>query len=224
MSVKFYGYRFSVYSWIARLAMVEKGVSYERVEIDPFASDVPADYLAVHPFKRVPALVHDGFTLYETEAITRYLDEAFSGPSLQPSDPRERARSNQVVSVVDSYVYWPFVRQVFSHGAFRPRLGRSFNTDEIRQGLAAAPRVLDALDQLASGATYLCCERLTLADIHLAPMIGYFTMVEEARSLVEQRPKLAKWWTRISAHPAFVATRPQLPHVQSAGANRGMTP
>jgi glutathione S-transferase len=86
MAVELYGYQFSVYSWIARLALEEKGVDYHWIEVDLFVQSVPVSYLALHPFKRVPTLVHDSFQLYETGAITRYIDEAFPGPSLQPTD------------------------------------------------------------------------------------------------------------------------------------------
>ena len=84
MPLVLHGYRYSVYVRIVRLALAEKGVAYERVEVNPFAPDVPAAYLALHPFGRVPTLVHDDFALYETGAITRYLDRAFAGPALQP--------------------------------------------------------------------------------------------------------------------------------------------
>jgi len=87
----------------------KKGADYHWIEINPFAPDVPQSYLALHPFKRVPALVHDTFQVYETGAITRYVDEAFPGPSLQPTDPHHRARANQFLSIIDSYVYWPLV-------------------------------------------------------------------------------------------------------------------
>ena len=86
MAVELYGYQFSVYSWIARLALEEKGVDYHWIEVDPFVQSVPVSYLALHPFNRVPTLVHDSFQLYETGAITRYIDEAFPGPSLRPTD------------------------------------------------------------------------------------------------------------------------------------------
>lgn len=114
MATELHGYQYSVYSWIARLALHEKGVAYDWIEVNPFAEGIPASYLAMHPFKRVPALAHAGFVLYETGAITRYVDEAFEGPKLQPVEPRERARCNQIMSIVDSYAYWPLVRQVFS--------------------------------------------------------------------------------------------------------------
>jgi glutathione S-transferase len=140
MTVELYGYKYSVYAWIARLALHEKGVAYGWREVNPFAEDVPADYLAMHPFKRVPVLVHGNFTVYETSAITRYVDEAFDGPPLQPVEPQQRARQQQIISVIDSYAYWPLVRQVFSHGVFRPRTGRESDRDEVRRGLEMGDR------------------------------------------------------------------------------------
>jgi glutathione S-transferase len=211
MNVELYGYQYSVYSWIARLALAEKGADYRWIEINPFAPDVPESYLALHPFKRVPALVHDGFEIYETSAITRYVDEAFSGPALQPTDPRHRARANQFLSIIDGYVYWPLVRQVFSHGVFRPRLGRPSDATEMQKGLAAAPDVLAALERLAADSEYLCSAGISLADIHLAPVIGYFALAEEGAALLKTKPKLSHWWATMSARTTYRATMPRLP-------------
>jgi glutathione S-transferase len=168
-------------------------------------------YLTLHPFKRVPTLVHDNFQVYETGAITRYIDEAFPGPRLQPTDPRHRARSSQLLSIVDSYVYWPLVRQVFSHRVFRPRLGWPSDITEVQKGLEAAPVVLAALERLAADTEYLCGADLSLADIHLAPMIGYFAMAEEGDALLKTQPKLSHWWATMSARTAYCATKPRLP-------------
>ncbi len=211
MNVELYGYQYSVYSWIARLALVEKGQDYRWIEINPFAPDVPKSYLALHPFKRVPALVHDGFQIYETGAITRYVDEAFPGPRLQPTDPHHRARANQLLSIIDSYVYWPLVRQVFSRRVFRPRLGRASDATEIQNGLDAAPDVLAALERLVADSEYLCGADISLADIHLAPMIGYFAMAEEGEAQLKRHRKLSHWWATMSARTAYRATTPQLP-------------
>src|SRR5260370_16462383 len=120
MALILHGYRYSVYQRIARLALAEKGVAYQQVEVNPFAPDVPAAYRALHPFGRVPAMVHDGFALYETAAITRYVDRAFAGPALQPADAKALARMDQIIGVVDAYGYWPLARQAFSPQAFPP--------------------------------------------------------------------------------------------------------
>jgi len=211
MSVELHGYQYSVYSWIARFALVEKGVDYHWSEVNPFDPDVPKSYLALHPFKRVPALVHNKFQIYETGAITRYIDEAFPGPRLQSTDPRHRARCSQFLSIIDSYAYWPMVRQVFSHRVFRPRLGRPSDAAEIQKGLDAAPVVLAALERLVADTEYLCGAEISLADIHLAPMIGYFAMAEEGDALLKTQRKLSNWWSTMSARTAYRATMPRLP-------------
>ena len=84
------------------------------------------------------------------------MDEAFPGPPLQPADPRGRARSTQVISIVDSYAYWPLVRQVFSHRVFRPRFGQPWDAAEVHKGLQAAHVVLAALERMVPDTGHLC--------------------------------------------------------------------
>jgi len=187
-----------------------RGLSLDRSQ--SFASAVPGSYLALHPFKRVPTLVHDDFQIYETGAITRYVDEAFPGPNLQPTDPRHRARSSQFISIVDSYVYCPLVRQVFSHRVFRPLLGRPTDISEVQRGLETAPVVLAALERLVADTAFLCGNGISLGDIHLAPMIGYFAMAEEGDALLKTQRKLCNWWSTMSARTAYRATKPRLPY------------
>jgi glutathione S-transferase len=208
MSLVLHGYRFSVYNRIARLALAEKGVAYDRVEVNPFAPDVPAAYLALHPFGRVPALAHDGFTLYETGAITRYIDRAFPGPALQPGDPQALARMDQVIGIVDAYAYWPLVRQVFSHRVFRPRSGQPGDEAEIARGLLASAKVLSALEPLVHNDV---TSDVTLADLHLGAMVAYFVQAPEGRQALPHHPRLAVWWAQLSARPSFAATEPGLP-------------
>jgi glutathione S-transferase len=207
MSLVLHGYRYSVYNRIARLALAEKGVAYDRVEVNPFA-DVPASYLALHPFGRVPTLVHDGFALYETGAIIRYIDRAFPGPALQPADPQALARMDQIIGIVDAYGYWPMVRQVFSHRAFRARTGQPVDEAEIACGLAASAKVLAALELLVG-------DGVSLADLHLGAMIAYFALAPEGTVLLHRHPRLTAWWERLSARPSFAATDPGLPDRKS---------
>ncbi|MFO1087681.1 MAG: glutathione S-transferase family protein [Reyranellaceae bacterium] len=211
MSLVLHGYQYSVYNRIARLALVEKGVGYDRVEIDPFALPVPRAYLDLHPFARVPTLVHDGFVLYETGAITRYVDRAFPGPALQPTAARALARMDQIIGVVDSYGYWPMVRQVFSHGAFRPAAGRPTDATEVQAGVAEATKVLAALEALAAPDEFIAGDRPSLADFHLGAMVAYFTLAPEGVALLQGYPRLAAWWDHLRRRPSFAATDPGLP-------------
>ena len=211
-----YGYTYSVYAWIARLVLHEKGVGYRWVEVNPFADDMDPDYLATHPFRRVPALADGDFVLYETGAITRYIDEKFPGPRLQPAAPCARARLNQILSVIDGYAYRPLVRQVFSHGVMRPRFAWPADPDQVARGLAASTRVLDALDRLADGGEFLVGPDLSLVDLHLAPMLSYFCEAEAGRRALDAHAALRRWFESVVQRPAFRDTRPALPAATAA--------
>ncbi len=120
----------SVYTRIARLALEEKGIAYELREVDIFVdSGPPEDYLVSHPFGMIPCLMHDDVCLYETTAITRYIDDAFQGPSLQPTDTRNRARMNQIISILDSYAYRRMVWDVYVERMLVPTEGGQSDDD-----------------------------------------------------------------------------------------------
>ncbi len=217
MTLVLHGYHYSVYNRIARLALLEKGVAHERIEVNPF-TDIPAEYLALHPFGRVPALIHDGFALYETGAITRYVDRGFAGPALQPAEPHALARMDQMMSVIDSYAYWPMIRQVFSHRVFRTAAGRAVDEEEVARGLADAPKALGALEDLAAPEAFLAGPELSLADLHVGAMIAYFALAPEGAAMLENYPRLAVWWATISRRPSFALTDPGLPERDSVTA------
>ncbi|MEM0943074.1 MAG: glutathione S-transferase family protein [Pseudomonadota bacterium] len=204
-----HGYRFSVYAWIVRLVLQTKGLEAAWVEVDPF-EDLPHGYLGLHPFGRVPVLTHGETSIYETRAITAYLDEAFPAPPLTPRDLAQRTRMRQILGMIDAYAYWPLVRQVFSHGAWRSRMGGEVDGEALAAGFARAPRVLAALEDLAEGGPTLIGEGRSLADCHLAPMLSYFTETPGAPEMLADVPKLSRWWQGMATEPAFQATRPDL--------------
>lgn len=215
MTLLLHGYRYSVYNRIARLALTEKAIDYQTVEVNPFDPGRPSAYLALHPFNRVPTLVHDGFVLYETGAITRYIARGFPGAALQPEDPRAAARMDQILGVVDSYAYWPLVRQVFAHDVFRRWLGSENDPGEIANGLAAAATVLRALEALVADDSFLVGPAVSLADFHLGAMIAYFVLSPRGAGLLDDYPRLATWWQRFSTRPSIVATDPGVPVTQA---------
>ena len=132
-----------------RLALEEKGVRYELVPIDIFSSEgVPAEYKARHPFGKIPAFQHGGFRLYQAGAITRYVDEAFAGPPLQPSEPRGRARMNQIISILDSYAYRTLVWDIYVERVSRPASGIAANAERIAGVLPKAAVCLSAWSEL----------------------------------------------------------------------------
>ena len=210
-SVILRGYRYSVYNRIARVVLHEKGVAYETDEIDPFAPDVSEDYLKRHPFGRVPVLSHGEFDVFETSAISRYVNAAFGGPELMPAKAKTLARVTQVVSIVDSYGYRPMVRQVFAHRVFRSAAGEWADEAEIRAGIDASHVLLSALNSIAKEGGILDGQSFTLADCHLAPMIAYFVQAREGANALKAYSKLADWWAAVSQRESLHATEPGLP-------------
>jgi glutathione S-transferase len=208
-----YGAPYSVYVRAARLALEEKGVDYELVPVDIFAPDgPPPEYRARHPFGKIPAFEHAGFRLYEAGAITRYVDEVFAGPSLQPDDPRGRARMSQVISVLDSYAYRTLVWDIYVERVAKPASGAATDEGRVAAALPKAAICLAALSELMGEAPWLAGATISLADLHAAPIFAAFRLSPESAPLLAAQDRLAAWWDRISARPSFARTRVPPPH------------
>jgi len=207
-TVNLYGLTRSVYTRIARLVLQEKGVAYTLHEVEIFGpSGVPEAHRARHPFGRIPALEHDGFWLYETGAIARYVDDAFTGPSLQPVDPRTRARMSQVISVLDSYGYRPMVWHVFVERVGQPLRGRAADETKIAAGLSASAQCLDALTALAQWQPFALGADLTLADLHAYPMLCVLALAPEGQALLNRYDGLRHWLEAMQARSSVQGTR-----------------
>lgn len=210
MGVLLHGYRFSVYTRVAQLVLIEKGVGFQSQEVNPFDPEQANTLAKLTPFGRVPILDHDGQCLYETLAIAQYVNDAFDGPDLIPSDPMAKARMFQVVSIVNSYTYVPLVRQVFSHRVFRPLMGEASDESIIAAGISESVKTLTALDDICGEALVLAPDRLTLADLFLIPMIDYFCRAPEGTTAFADYPHLTQWWAAVSQRSSVLQTRPDL--------------
>ncbi len=197
-----FGPAYSVYVRAVKIVLLEKGVAHQHVEFDIFQrSDWPDDWLERQPFGLVPAFEHDGFRIYEARAISRYVDEGFLGPPLQPGSARDRARMEQTISVLDSQAYWPLVREIFVQRAERARSGE---TDEavIQAALPKAKVCLQALAEILGKQAYFAGRAFSRADAHAAPIFQYFLETPEGRELVEAKPRLQAWWARVIERPS----------------------
>ena len=203
-----FGLSYSVYTRIARLVLEEKGVGYRFQEVDVFAaSGVPSEHLGRHPFGRIPVLDHDGFMLYETGAITRYVDEAFPGPALQPAAPARRARMNQMISSLDAYAYRPMIWDIFVQRISVPRSGGVLDEHAVQTALPMARTCLSVLAAQLAERHYLVEDSLSLADLHAAPMLMYLAATPEGTQLLEEHPTLQAWLRQMSARESVRSTQ-----------------
>lgn len=207
--IELFGADYSVYVRSARLALEEKGLSYDLTPIDIFASEGPSsEYQSLHPFGKIPLLKDGDFHLYETTAILRYVDEAFDGPTLQPATPKLRARMTQILSILDAYAYRTLVWDIYVERVVKTREGAPADEVKIASALGPARTVLAALETLIEGEPFLLGELPSLADCHAAPMLSLFEIAEEGDLLLKSTPRLAAWLSFFKSRASFQATAP----------------
>ena len=205
-----YGLSRSVYTRIARLALEEKGVRYTLEEVEIFGpAGVPAEHLARQPFGRIPAFAHDGFVLYETGAITRYVDEAFAGARLQPQEPRARARMNQVIGIVDSYAYRPMIWGVFAARIVAPEEGIAARTRRIvAESLAKSRTCCRALEEILGSDALLRRRRAhARRSARAADPAVFLDDARRAPTTLSAHPRLRAWLDHVAARPSVQRTK-----------------
>ena len=208
-----YGFPVSTFVNIVRLVLTEKGVPFTFHDLE---SEMGSPrHLALHPFKRVPVLDHDGFVLYETSAIAAYVDQAFAGPPLQPDDPRERARMNQWISSLNNY-YYPYIAFHLSHERLiYPVLGIAPDEKVVAAALPRIARGLDVMErELEGNRDFLINGRPTLADFFMLPTMTSLSLTPEGQQMLNAKPRIAIWRGRMEALPSVVAVRASvMPHI-----------
>ena len=203
-----YGPAGSTYVWSARLALAEKGIAHDLVELS-FEEIKAPEHLARHPFGKVPAFEHDGFTLYETQAIMRYVDEAFPAAPLQPIDLHQFSRMNQAMGIVDSYGWSSMAFGIAFQRFVAPRLGLKTDEERIAKSVPQAKLCLGEFERIQGNDEFLAGDRVTLADLMVAPLLYYLAKTPEAPATLGEHPKLGAWLRRIEGRQSFQVTTPK---------------
>jgi glutathione S-transferase len=184
----------------------EKSAPYRVAPVAPGATKSP-QYLARHPFGRVPVLEHDGFWLYETQAILRYLDRVLPKPALTPADPRRAARMDQAMNINDWYLFQGVGNVIVFHRVVGPRvMGLQPDEAAISAAMPKARTVFSELARLLGGQPFLAGDALSLADLMVAPAVAFFTQTPEWTELGAPHANLVAWLSRMEARPSLKAT------------------
>ena len=188
------------------ITLEEKGAPYRLAPVAPttFRS---AQHLNRHPFGRVPVLEHDGFLLYETQAILRYLDRVLPNPSLTPADTKGAARMDQVMNINDWYLFQGVNTVIGFNRVVKPRLlGLPPDEAAIAAAMPKAHAVFDELARLLASRLYFAGDAPSLADLLVAPQIDFFRDQPEWLPLTAEHPKLVARLERMNARPSLKAT------------------
>lgn len=206
---KIYGFDGSTYVRTVRMLLAEKGAEYDQVPVNVLAGEPrQPEHLERHPFGKVPVLDHDGLRILETSAITRYLNDVLPGPSLVPDSPKDRARMDMAMGLVDSYGYGALVGAVAAYHLFPDFVGGV--SEEARSaGIEQSKLVLSEIMKIRGDSGFIAGDAPTLADFYLAPLCFYVGLTPDADEVFSV-PGFAEWWDRIQALESYRSTEPDL--------------
>ena len=195
----------SPYVRAALLTLEEKGAEYELAAM-ALGTLKQQPHLSRHPFGRIPAFEHDGWTLYETQAIMRYVDAVVPGPRLQPEESRAAARMNQLMGLTDWYLMPQVSATITFNRVVAPRFNRPVDEEKVVQAVPNARICIAEIVRLLGGHTWMAGDALSLADLLLAPHLSMFAQAPEGAQILQEHENLSRWLARIEARPSMQAT------------------
>lgn len=175
----------------------EAGLAYERIDAGgAFGVVNDAPYRALNPNGVVPTLDDEGFVLWESNSIVRYLAARYA-PSLYPQDLQQRASAEKWMDWTTSSFAAPF-RTVFWGTLRTPPEQR--DTVAIQAAIDLCVRLLEIPQQALATQPFLSGEQFGMGDIPLGSFIyAWFEMPIERPS----QPHLQAWYERLKARPAY---------------------
>ena len=199
--MKLYSGPLSLFTAKVRIALAEKHLSYERIEV-PFSrargyTPKHPDVLALNPKGQVPVLVDGDLALYDSTLIAEYLEDVQPLPPLYPKEPADRARVRQAEAASDE-LFFPHVWTLISNLFYRPA-GEPMDEPAIAAARAAIAATYRDLDARLAGRDWLCSD-YSVADI------AYFVTALYAANFGTgpdaSLANVAAWLGRMNARPA----------------------
>ena len=195
----------STYTRAVRMVCEEKSIPYDLKQSAPHSPDVDA----IHPFGKVPVMRHGDLELCESKAIATYLDLAFPGPKLIPTEPRQAALTEQWVSLVNTKMDGTLVRTYLLNYIFPKGSDGSPDRQAIDAVVPAVEKEIDLLDRAVAKGGFLAGDTFTFADINVLPILAYLKNFPESGVAIGAAKSLASYFDRLSARPSFQKTNPQ---------------
>src|SRR5881397_3304407 len=190
--LKLHYHPLSTYSRRVRIALIEKGLAADLVELDMArGAHRQPDYLALNPYGRVPTLEEDGFVLYESTAILEYLEVTHPSPALVPSDARGCAAVAMHLKLCDIQLARQTGIIIFPK-RFLPR--ERWDEAAMAQAKKEIEKHLAVLEQQLAGKEWMVGERYSLVEVCYAPFVEFFSLME-----ITPPPAVAAWTARMLA-------------------------
>ncbi|MSP38179.1 MAG: glutathione S-transferase family protein [Deltaproteobacteria bacterium] len=199
--IKLYTFPPSTNSRKVRIALLEKGLEFERINIDLTKREQKnSDYLKIHPFGQIPALDDEGFIVYDSTVINEYLEDEYPYPSLMPRDSEGRARARLLEDFRDSHFNGFFVHII--QESRKPEGERDATRIDAAKG--EITKALDRLEQELKNQDYLAGS-FSLADVAFMANLELFDRFSIPVDAAKY-PKTVAWIARLKARPSFAAS------------------
>ena len=198
--LKIFGHPMSTCTRKVLMTLHENGTPYELTTVD-FATGEhkqPA-HLARQPFGQLPALDDEGFGLYESRAMARYLNDKASG-KLVPTDPKARALMEEWISIETSNFTPHAMKFIYNYTFQRPQ-----EPAVLEAAGAGLEKALTIMEERLAKSPFLAGNELTLADICFMPYIEY-AMGTPVKDTFAKFPHVSSWWNKISERPTWRKT------------------
>jgi glutathione S-transferase len=196
MKPKLYNTQRCPYARRTRIVLHEKGIDFETYEVD--LANKSEEFLAASPTGKVPVVVVDGDSLYESNVVNQYLDEVTDEPRLMPEDPRRRAHARIWMAYADT----DFFPAVFVTSVGRER---GYSEEQISEASVRLKTVLGKLEERLKGRDYLADE-FSLADIaHAGNFVRLRELGKRGEVSLEDYPNVAAWMDRIEDRESYTA-------------------
>jgi glutathione S-transferase len=199
--IKLYTFPPSTNSRKVRIALLEKGLEFQRINVDLSKREQKnPDYLKIHPFGQVPALDDEGFIIYDSTVINEYLEDEYPYPSLMPKDSEGRARARLMEDFRDTHFN---VSCVHIMQEMRKPEGER-DGQRIDNARAAIIQAFDRIETELNGNEYLAGS-FSLADI---AFMANLELLERFAIPVDagKYSQTAAWINRLKARPSFAAS------------------
>ena len=199
--IKLYTFPPSTNSRKVRIALLEKGLEFERVNVDLSKREQKnPEYLKIHPFGQIPALDDEGFVIYDSTVINEYLEDEYPYPPLMPSDSEGRARARLMEDFRDTH-FNPYFVQILQETR-KPEGER--DEQRIQNAKAEITKGLDRIESELQDREYLAGP-FSLADVAFMSnleLLDRFSIPVDANKY----KRTVAWIDRLKARPSFAAS------------------
>jgi glutathione S-transferase len=179
----------------------EMGVPYRRIDAGgKFGVVNTPEYRTLNPNALVPTIDDDGFVLWESNAIVRYLAAKHGHGGLGPSDPRARAIADQWMDWQVS-LFWPTIRTLFMGLVRTPEAERDHKAIEASR--VKTGEILGLVDAQLATHAFLAGDTLTMGDIPMGCSIWRWMALPIERPRL---PNVERWFEALSERPAYQKT------------------